>query len=297
MPRKFIAAAIILALLQATPTHAEPGRALWVWSMAKIYPSTAYQQQLLDFLDAPRGNSDIPIKTVFCSGAKLSGLTDPESSSEIRAFNSAAHARGVTVYLLCGDPSWAEPEHEQDALDWVDAVIAFNAHASAARRFDGFQYDVEPAAADGWPSPPLMMSFHKLFVDTRHLIDASGERLLFSAATQMAWAEIADPATGVDVDQDVIASTDNVAVMSYRTTVDKLEDGADRTFGHAVDAGKKCWVGVETNDETPPSITFYRLGDSVLEGVLAQAYPHFGSHPGWLGYAIEDYAGYSALAP
>lgn len=274
------------------------GRALWIWVMSSVYGNSSEQGSMLSFMAAPKGISANAIKTAFCSGATLANLSDPTVGPEIEAFNTAAHAQGVTVYLLCGDPSWAESQYEQDGLDWVSAALTFNNNCtSTSQKFDGLQYDVEPASDSGWPDATLEAGFLQLFKDSRSLITESGQNFKLSSTIQMVMATTLDSATGEDVDQDVLSQADNVAVMSYRTTVTNLETGADPTVNHAGAVGKKCWAGVETNDVTPASITFYSLGNADMESVFSGALSHFEGESGYNGYCIEDYTGYVALGP
>ena len=285
----------VMCIGQCRAADPQSNRALWIWNMKSIYSSTQNRDNLFTFLEAPRGDKSSAIKTLFCSGASPKELATPPEAASIRSFNSFAHSRGMTVYCLCGQPSYGQAEHEGEGLAYVSGVLDFNKSCTVAEKFDGLQFDVEPSGIEGWPSQKSISSFRKLFTDSRDLISKSGQHLLLSEALQMQCGYVTDSDTGQTVDLDVIGATDNVAIMSYRSTIPTLETGADLTLERASAAGKQCWVGVETNDVEPKSISFYGLGNSAMEKVLNGARTHFQKQHSFAGYAIEELEGYKSL--
>ena len=72
------------------------------------------------------------------------------SASAWRGLVAAAHATGLTVEALDGDPTYADRAFHYVPLAIADAVLAFNRDSAPPERFDGLHFDNEPSLLPGW---------------------------------------------------------------------------------------------------------------------------------------------------
>ncbi|WP_437755149.1 hypothetical protein [Sorangium sp. So ce1389] len=269
-------------------------RSLWVWDTASIRADGATQTDFLRFLAAPHGEAKNAITTVYFDGVNARQLADAAIVRDLRRFLKSAHARELRVDFLTGDPHWATPAEQAAALAELNAILAFNRSGGPGEQFDGFQYDVEPHTLPEWPSPALREGILDLLDRSRAAIQASGQRLLLTAAIP-SWYD--QPQLGF-LDRAIIDRTDEVVIMDYVRTADRLVNDASGELDHATKAGKKIWIGVETGElKDTPEISFFGTGNAALEGVLAEALPRLTRQRSFAGYAIHHWASYVTLKP
>ena len=290
-----VAAAGSMTAAVAAVQPSAPPRSLWVWDTAAIRAGGRPQQDFFRFLTAPHGVPANAIRAIYFDGLNVSQLADPAVTRDLRRFLKTAHTRHLRVDFLTGDPHWATAARQPEGLAYIKAILDFNrGGATAAERFDGFQYDVEPYSLPDWPSPALRQGLLDLLDRSRELIHASGHRLLLTAAIPR-WFD--QPQFGF-LDQGVIDRTDEVLIMDYVESPDRLVDDASGELDYAARVGKKVWVGVETGEvKDAPQTSFFDLGDTRLEAVLAAARPRLAARPAFAGYAIHHWAAYVTLKP
>jgi hypothetical protein len=276
-----------LLCLQAQPVD----RALWMWHGQPVITDKAARSSFFNFIKAPKGDPDHRISVIFLGEVDPS---DPAASSPIGDLLEQCHSLGVRVDFLCGEATFAEPDHNADGVRFVAQVLAYNASAPAKRRFDGFQFDVEPYALSGWPSPALHSGFLRLYEQSKELIKQAGSSMLLGAAIPR-WFDA--PELG-GLYKEIIDRTDYVAVMDYvSTSKDFVKDPA-KTVEYANRAGKQAWLGAEaTRLPTEPMATFFEKGNAAMEAAFAAAQQAYGVNRGFAGVAVEYYETYRALRP
>lgn len=277
-----------------TGVRADTPRALWVWSTGTIREDPAAQAEFFRFAAAPRGNTAHAITTVYFDGMETADFANPVTVASLRRFLTAAHARHLRVEFLCGEPGWATAAGRPKGLSYVRAVLAFNQASTPAAQYDGFQYDVEPYTLPGWPSAGLQNGLLALLDGANGLIHTSGRPLPLSLAIPRWFGQ---PQFDF-LDRKIIDRTDSVVVMDYVSTPEQfLADPAD-VLDYAGKKHKAVWIGVETGPVADaPKSTFYALGNTALESMLAAAHPQFQKSSAFRGYAIHHYGAYTALKP
>ncbi len=253
----------------AVPAIASNERALWVWD--------APSQSIIDFAVA-NGITDIYLHTG-------PGFSDDATYA---AFVSDAHAVGLAVHAMAGDPAWAK--QSATWTSWVDEVVAHGG-------FDGVVFDVEPYLHPDWGTKKqnrLIRSF------LSGLDSASGaaDSLPVIAAVPFWFDEIKVKRNTLV--GEVLESTDGIVVMAYRDQA----NGSDGIVAHsayeadlAASMSRTFIVGVETGPASLDKVTFAEEGRTYMEEQLAIVTAAFSGTSGYGGLAIHHYGSYSQLAP
>lgn len=276
-------------------------RSLWVWGTAtKIVSDAQAQNDFFVFAAAPHGDASLKLNRVFFFG---DGLNLTSGAPQVRAFLQRAHNAGIAVEYLTGDSNWAQDGQGGNATARVDKVIAFNAgSASAAERFDGIHFDIEPYLLAGWSSnrAGISANYMNILRDSRAKISASGQQLALNVDIPTWYSssvpEIWGPLTASDT--PVTGAT----IMNYFDTASTFlygYGGANTSGGIGPNLAKsgnlKLTFGAETMPITPTSITFNEEGSAALSSVFAQAASKFGSNAHFGGLAIHHYDTFRAL--
>lgn len=276
-------------LASATPSSAAT-RAMWVWNGSSIVASSSQKTTLFNFIASPYGKPANAVTKLYFAGGLVSQFSDSTWLANMRSFNQTAHSKGIKVFYLCGDSSWATSAHENDGLAYVSAFLNFNTGSTATAKFDGFQFDVEPYTLPGWPSTALENGLLDLLWKARNLITASGQAMPLSACIPF-WL---DQAQFNYLDRGVIDLTDEVAIMDYTNNASLLLSYPAAEMSYASAHNKYVWIGVETAN-AGSTISFYGLGDTYMENVLSGDLSAFAARPSFGGYAIHDYTAWAAL--
>lgn len=292
---------ILASLLCATvafmqTASASPGanRSLFVWNSTEIRNDPATQNQFFHFLGAPFGSKERGIKTLFFDGVHKADFSDPGATGSVRRFLRTAHMRGMRVFFLCGDKSWATVEHRSDALDYLNTMLNFNLAGEADERYDGIAYDVEPYLNVGWPSPDLQSSYVAFLDKAFAAIHASGQNLTMAAIIPF-W--FSNPELH-GLDRAVIDRSDMIVIMDYVRTASRLVDAAGKELVDAARAHKPAWVAVETGSlPDTPNATFFDLTNTQMECVLAESMPGLKRTGSFAGYAIHSLRSYQPMKP
>lgn len=151
---------------------------------------------------------------------------------------AALAAAGLRIIALDGYPDAAE--HPQALERDIELVRRFN--ATHAARIAGFQVDVEPYLLPGFRLD-AEAGFGRYLALLRSLRAQLGPGLEFSAAIPFWYA--GERVAGRNLAAEVIAATDSVAVMSYRTTRVQVEEFSRPLLCLAARHGRTAWVGLE----------------------------------------------------
>lgn len=285
-----------------TINFAQKDRAMWIWNNANqvniiINNYNNYRPDLFDFCKMPHGDPDHKINVLFfsCREAVYS------NSDNLRNFLSEAVDSGITIEYLDGDPSWAT--YNQDiGFDRINKVIEFNSNTTIeSEKLKGIHFDVEPyllTQARGYQPPywdtQRMETWESYvnFVDScQSLIDAADSSLYFGIAIPR-WYE---NHVGVEELKRLQSKVDYVAIMDYNENADVIIRDAENEINNAVELSKKVWIGVETKEVSPETVSFYEEGVSFMESQLDSAYSVYGNNPAFLGFAIHSYRYYKYL--
>ncbi len=266
-------------------------RAMWLWK--------------LDPVGVPQVRQDL---FVFCDQAGIRQIylylgetpithTSTAYQEQLATFLTEAHARGLKVDGLTGNPLWAMRQNHQILLDWIQGFLQFNAVHPPAARVDGVHLDVEPYLLAEWEQnrEVLKPQYIELLRKCRQLIDASklpGFRL--GVAIPIFYSREGD------FEPQILAQVDYVALMDYYDAAVDLIEKATPHIKMAADAGKQLVLGVETQDlvqmaQGKRRNTFYEEGWEDMEAQLAQVRQAFGGRPGFGGLAIHCYESYRLL--
>ena len=278
-------------LLAAVLSHSNASldRALWVWHGRPLLTDAKARSDFFQFLSAPKGDPKHRISTIFLAEVDLSSA---DTSSRLGSLIEECHRSKIRVDYLCGEAGWAAPDQNAAGIEQVTRVVKFNASMPKARRFDGFQFDVEPYSLPGWPSATLRSGYLSLFERSRADIRSADSNLKLGAAIPR-WYDAADLG---GLYKEVLDRVDYVAVMDYVSTSENFVKDATNTVAYATRSGKKAWLGAEATElPAEPMATFYAKGNAALEDAFSLAQRAFGKDRGFAGVAVEYYDSYVAL--
>lgn len=153
-------------------------------------------------------------------------------AGRLRSFLQSAHAAGLTVWAVEGDPAAITRAGRPPFLERTRAIAAFNRGSPA---LDGIQYDIEPYLLAGWPlDRPAGVA---AYLDTL-------ERLKRAAASPVEavlpfwWFDMPEMAGSLD---RLAAAADRFTVMAYRTEPDGIAAAAE---------GALAWAGAHDRPMT-----------------------------------------------
>ncbi len=260
-------------LARCVPGAGKPCRAMWVWT-------TPDNQTLVDFATAHGVQEMFYAVSPTLSGSEL---------TRVQGLRTLTREAGIVLDALGGDSSWATTD--------VAGAIAWENDALATGLFDGIHLDIEPGQLADWSTN--MAGDAASFFAAMKQIRANDTHVHLELDCQFAYGTI--PVTGYPSLADALDTTvDEITIMSYRNT----DTGSNGMFGIAEDeltrgqkAGIAVRLGAEAAEDSPAEVTFYGMTSTAMVAVLAQADTSAASYPAYRGIAVEDYAGWSALAP
>ena len=271
--------------LTLAPTLSAPGaeaataagaRAEWVWTRPS--PRTLVDQARAD-----------GVGELFVAVPPALG-TSPDLAW-VRSVSERAHAVGIRVAALGGDPGW---------VDDPGAGVAWAQSALATGLFDGLHVDVEPWVRADWTSRRSAVVAGYLDA-LRRLQEVSTLPLEADVAF---WLDTVTTADGRALDDAVAGLVDALTVMSYRTTAtgpDSITAVGARALATGAAHGIPVRLAVETHDLRPDpdwrKQTFFGQRRSAVAVVMAAVDRASAGSPAYRGIAIEDHAGWVALKP
>ena len=320
----FIAACLIACLGSGTAHAGAPPkyfeRALWVWD-AGVIVEAGPQSTLMAFCK----QHDIAL--LYVSTARVFGEAGqakkpPISRAQLGAFVRRAHAQGIKVHGLDGDPGFARRDKHALALARLERALDYNAMAPPEERLDGWQWDTEPYLLPDFKTPAGRRQILVEFLDSAQQMrdaiekhDAVQPPVAHSFALGYAipfWLDNRENAVSwngadkaatfhlMDILNALPASY--IAIMAYRDRAEGPNGSIALTEGEARYATQKAprvrvWIGQETLDVKgdPPSITFWQEGASELEKAIAQIGSHYAATPAVAGVAIHHWESYRLL--
>lgn len=216
-------------------------------------------------------------------------------------FIKKAHAAGVTVHALGGNPNWGLKENRSKILDLVDWVNAYNQQVSPDEKIKGIHLDIEPYLLPEWKQDQASVMRQWMDNVEAYLARASADPTLEIGCDIPFWLD-KNPIPGnpqLTITEWLIAKHDHVAVMAYR---DKAEGSnsisalVPQELGWADELGKKVLIAVETKQSNEGDfITFYEEGATYMNEELAKLPGLLAQHPSFAGIAIHSYEYWKTL--
>lgn len=247
-------------------------RGMWVWEGPDPAALTFASERGVDdlYVNAPPGFSGDPAYAALVADA---------------------HARGIRVHALAGDPTWAD-ENADHMVAWVREV-------RASGLFDGAQVDVEPYLLPAWSSDRtgLMKRYVRALSRARK---AAGKVDLVAVVPFWFDEPSLEDRKGRTLLSHVVSASDGIAVMAYRdgtTGPDGIIQLAAGEVAAAGAAGKTAVIGVQTAPDALDKLTFFEEGDAAMEAALAEVDAAFAGAEGYGGTAVHHYSSWAQLAP
>lgn len=289
-------------------------RALWVWTTAEIVVAAAERKRLIEFSRRENINQ---LWMQLPYSVEPAPVAEDESShvvraikheAELRRFLLDAHAAGIHVHALDGDPEFAQRQYHAIPLGVVDAVIAFNRRGATTERFDGIHFDNEPYLIVGWQQrgrrERILREFLELNRECQRRVDAQ-PGLEFGIDIPFWWQE-SNERTG-EPNADVLFAgvrkaasyhcidmLDNVGIMNYRDSA----DGADGMIVHGRDllayadraGAATIYMGVETFASRDTDVWFaVGLPRDEFERALSGPGKHYAQRSRMHGLRLRTY--------
>ena len=274
----------------------DSGRAMWIRSADDIINDVGTSRSdLYDFCNAPHGNGDAKIDTLYIDGYDAIN----SSPTFLRSFIADAHSHSLRVECLAGAPEWATQAGKDTAEAAFDTITAFNDSGKDVERFDGIHLDVEPYLLTNWDSQTadVWAAYTGMLNACRTKVDAyNGSNLhdLTLAVDIPAWYDTAYPGiTSSDTVQDI---TDYVVVRSLTDQTDLMGTMTKHELDYAKSMGKKALIGVETDCGTLlAENTFCEEGYTVMDLRLNSVSQSYQINKSFMGVAVNTYQGYNLL--
>ena len=267
-------------------------RAMWVWKLDPV-ANPQVRQDLFAFCR----QTAITDLYLYLGEAPLTAASRA-SQDRLAEFLTAAHAEGLAVEALSGNPLWAMRAHHPTLLAWIRGFLAYNAARPATARIDGVHLDVEPYLLSEWESEEkeaLKAQYVELLQRCRRLI-AESRQPTFRLGVAIPIFYDREGA----FERQILAEVDYAALMDY---YDAAVDIIERAAFHvklAGELGKRLVIGVETQDvvqmgQGKRRNTFHEEGWEDMEAQLAQVTKAFRGSSGFRGLAIHAYESYRLL--
>ncbi|GAB6989992.1 hypothetical protein [Paenibacillus pini] len=257
----------------------QPVKATWVWQTELIEDGG---EQLLHFATEQRVNliyvqinRDLPYEAY-------------------EPFIKNAHAAGVAVHALGGDPGWALKVHRERLLGLVNWVQNYNNSAASKSKFDGIHLDIEPYVLDQWEEDPNRILSSWIDNMQAYLSAASSSGLELGIDLPFWFDSYKMPDNpDIKLNEWFMKSFDRVTIMAYRNTIDS-EHGivylAKDELELADRLGKQILIAVNTKEMPGQSHTsFYGKDRQQLSTSLEQLSDLLHSYSSFGGVAIHDF--------
>ena len=232
------------------------------------------------------------IRTIFLSAATKRLLGEPEV---YRRALRRAHAKGFAVQALNGAPEWIFPDRRSRAVAFLEALHQYNRESRPAERFDAIHLDVEPQSLPQWGTGE-QEELAGLYVG---FVEWSRERaralaLPLAVDVPVSFKRIAVGATPLY--QAVLDRVDQMAVMAYKDTAERVLEASRADVEYGAATGKKVWVGLSANPEHLASGSPGGPAESDLERIAVAVEGAFHQRRSFIGVAIHDYNLYRHLS-
>ncbi|MCM8812299.1 MAG: hypothetical protein NC910_04545 [Candidatus Omnitrophica bacterium] len=268
-------------------------RYMWVWKTDPLARMDV-RQELLGFCKA----TAIDVIYIYL-GEEPIDRTPESYQQSLAEFLKDAHAAGVKVEALQGNPLWALKANHQQVLDWVGGYLNYNTKRPAEEKIDGVSLDIEPYLTSEWETgdrEQLTADFLELLAALRELIDKKQGDHHFEMGAAIPVFYKSSP----ELEEGILKNVDYAALMDYYDTATDIIENARFHIDMANRTGKKMVIGVETQDlvqmnQGKRRNTFHEEGWADMERELIKVAETFMEAPGFGGLAIHCYESYRLL--
>lgn len=246
--------------------------ALWVWGTKEILPDSQQCEKLLQlckdyavtdlYFMVQKNRNDDRVRVTF--------------ENEQRNFNALAHAQGIKVHALAGQPNDALRKNHHRSINLIQAVQEFNSASASNQKFDGIHLDIEPHLLRKWKNNSTRQEVIQAYFDLNQRASKAtrANGMAYGVDIPFWWDKIDEDGRrvywheGPDGDKPLLEAmfplVDNIGIMSYRDRV----TGRNGTVSHCLtefDLGEQYSVDVFASVE---------LGDGprVERGISMAAY-------------------------
>lgn len=227
------AASLVLDHLALVPLPVSSGRrATWIWDATQWQADGA---ALLDW--AGREGIGELFVVVPLQGDKV------RAPAALAAFIRRAHAAGIAVSAVEGDPHMVLPRQHAATVRRARAYAAYNAGAAPEARLRAIQFDIEPYLLPAHILAPADSDRHYLALASA-LRSASGN-LALEFVVPYWWSEKKEMLT------TLAELADGLAVMDYRTAPDEIVRFGMPFLDWAAQYGKRVYIALEAGPVAP----------------------------------------------
>lgn len=229
-----------------------------------------------------------------------------------RTFIKAANARGMQVYALSGEPSWALRSNRAQLFQFVSRIRRFNEEALQNQQFRGVNLDIEPYLLPDWSKH--RESIIKQWTDTlirviprikgqpnRTAQKASQPPTLKVSLDLPFWLNeymTSTPFGKEPLSRWMMQQADQITFMAYRNHA-LGKGGILDILKQEIDWAKKdrtpFVVGLETRDTKEKQVTFHKAGAARLRSALIIVNSSLHDNPSYQGYAIHEFSSWRIL--
>ena len=184
-----------------------------------------------------------------------------------------------------GDPSWVpNPTY---GTDWATEALAtglFGGSTSSSSR---------GRCRPGGPTGPGPSTSTSLELAGIHAV-AQG----YGAPDEISipyWLSMYSTSTGVPLDVAAMQHADAATVVTFFNTVSQIESFGRAELAAARSVGVPLRFAAEANEDSPSWLSFY--GDTLAQfgSAIGRVNRDMAGTPGYVGIAVEDYQGWSAM--
>ncbi|MDD5067380.1 MAG: fibronectin type III domain-containing protein, partial [bacterium] len=286
----------MIILFLAGPVLAERGLVIWdmAYTITMAQDKERTRTEFFSLLSAPKGDASKRItKVYFYAWEVLYNNKD----SQLRPLLADMHSRGLKVYAMAGDPSWAD--NYRETAEWFcQRILNYNSdpYTRKESRFDGICFDIEPYALSHWESSKY--SIWTNYMAMSRVCYSKVRSYNQNMEPSVEWGQFIP--FWYDTDGDAITKTeelqtnmDFVAIMDYTVSANNLISYASNECGYAAQKGKYVDVAVETRSNESAGVTFWKSGNnSYMESILAQAgnpTTGLGKYSSFRGFTVHNY--------
>lgn len=225
------------------------------------------------------------------------------------SFLEAAAQHGLTTELLFGDAEWVLPGAGYPYQGYAVSLVSVYTAQLLSRMTSGkpvaVHYDVEPYSLKQWKTEQntIALDYISLATQLKAAAQALGLKLSVDVPYWYSTIPVTADGTTTPMNQLVLDIVDRYVIMDYWDTPARIERQAatDLTYANGI-AGKEVVVGVLTTCGQVPQNTSFcnttaQSGTAYMERVLGAVRKAEAPNAAFAGLAIEDYAGFSILAP
>lgn len=176
------------------------------------------------------------------------------SIEDYAPFIRAANQKGIDIYALAGESTWATNRKQARAtMAWIEQA------QQQTQLFTGVHLDVEPYTLKSYSTKkqPILENYFEVLKEYRKMTNSYNMRL---EADIPFWydEELYENRYGQGKVSDfVIRVTDEVAIMAYRQKAQDIIDITAHERNYAKKKGKTLTIAVETHpSETEPQVSF-----------------------------------------